>query len=399
METKLSLKHYLFEGRGSSGSLPIYFRITCDRKKAEVHSGYSSTKQDWNAAGQLTKSKSTVNKELLNQKSKVTDLKIELEKNNKPVSASILKELYSGKSKVHSHLIEYLSQYIAELKIRNEIKLVSLNKYEQSKKTLVEFISKKYGLPDVTIDKVTYEFINAYDLFLKTDYKLHKNTINKYHSRLRTILLKAQAEGIINKHPYSSFKLITTKSERTFLSDEDLQKIVTIDLSHNLSLDRVRDLFVFSCYTGLRFQDAQNLTAQNLSTHKNKSLIRYLQQKTGGAVDIPLLPIAKSIIDKYKNSDERKVLNLLLPKISNQKVNAYLKIIGDLAGVSQIVTHHMARHTFATTICLNNNMPMEDLSKLLGHSSIKTTSIYGRITQQRLTESINKVSKKIKSSL
>jgi site-specific recombinase XerD len=397
MEAKLSLKHYLFEGRGSSGSLPIYLRITCDRKKAEIHSGYSSTLQDWNEANQSTKSRSTVNKELLNQKAKITDLKIELEKNSKPVTAALLKELYTGKSKVHSNLIEYLLQYIEELKIKSEIRLVSLNKYEQSKKTLQKFIVEKYGLSDVTIDKVTYEFINAYGLFLRSEYDLHKNTINKYHSRLRTILLRAQAEGIINKQPYSNFKLVTTKTERTFLNSEDLDKVVKVDLSHNSSLDRVRDLFIFSCYTGLRFQDAQNLRIENLTKHKTKYLIRYLQQKTGGAVDIPLFDIAKSIIDKYKDSDERQVLKMLLPKISNQKVNSYLKIVGDLAGVSIPITHHMARHTFATTVCLNNHMPIEDLSKLLGHSSIKTTSIYGRITQQRLSNSVEKVNKRIKA--
>jgi len=396
METKVNLKHYLFEGRGSEGSLPIYLRITCNRKKAEIHSGYSCTIKDWNASAQLTKSKSKVNKELLDQKGKILDFKIELEKNSKPVSATILKELYTGKSTVQSHLLDYLAQYIEELKIKNEIKLISLNKYEQSKKTLNKFISEKYWLSDVTIDKVTYEFINAYGLFLKQEYGLHKNTINKYHSRLRTILLRAQAEGIITKQPYSNFKLIMAKSERTFLNSEDLNKIVNVDLSHNLSLDRVRDLFVFSCYTGLRFQDAQNLTTENLAKHKNKFVLSYSQQKTNGAVQIPLFDIAKSIIDKYKSSSERLVLKHLLPKISNQKVNSYLKIVGDLAGISQPITHHMARHTFATTVCLNNHMPMEDLSKLLGHSSLKTTSIYGRITQQRLTESINKVEKKLK---
>jgi integrase/recombinase XerD len=396
MKTKVSIKHYLFEGRGSEGPLPIYLRITCNRKKAEIHSGYSSTRKDWNSSEQLTKSNLTVNKELLNQKTKVIDHKIELEKNNKPVSATILKELFTGKTTVQSHLLEFLTQYIDELKIKNEIKKISLNKYEQSKKTLSKFISEKYKLSDLTIDKVTYDFINSYGLFLKQEYSLHKNTINKYHSRLRTILLRALAEGIILKNPYSNFKLVSVKTERSFLNSDDLNKIVNVDLSHNLSLDRVRDLFVFSCYTGLRFQDAQNLTTENISKNKNKFVLSFSQDKTNGAVLIPLFDIAKSIIDKYKDSDERIVLKRLLPKISNQKVNSYLKIVADLAGLSQPITHHMARHTFATTVCLNNHMPIEDLSKLLGHSSLKTTSIYGRITQQRLTDSINKVGKKLK---
>jgi len=397
MAAKVSLKHYLFQGRGTEGALPIYLRITYDRKKAETHSGYTCTVKDWNEAGQCSKTNSTINQELTQQKGKVYKLLIALEDNNRPISANILKDLYLGKSKVLPSLLEYLEHHIKEIQIRNEIKAISVNKYIQSKASLVKFIPAKYGLPDLTMDKVSYEFINAYDLYLKQEYKLHKNTINKYHSRLRTILLRAQAEGYLNRHPYSNFKLISVKTERTFLTADEVAKIIEADFSHNLSLDRVRDLFIFSCYTGLRFQDAQNLTTSNLSNIKSKHFLRYTQNKTGGAVDIPLLPAAKAIIKKYEKSSEREVLKMLLPKISNQKVNSYLKIIGDQAGVTQAITHHMARHTFATTICLNNNMPLEDLSKLLGHSSLKTTQIYGRITQQRLSSSMEKVRKKLKS--
>jgi integrase/recombinase XerD len=119
------------------------------------------------------------------------------------------------------------------------------------------------------------------------------------------------------------------------------------------------------------------------------------QEKTGRAFDIPLLPVANKILDKYKDEPERKILNKLLPKISNQKVNSYLKVISDLADLKKTLTHHMARHTFATTICLNNGMPMEGVNKLLGHSSLKTIAIYGRITQDRLQKSMEKINKKM----
>ena len=191
------------------------------------------------------------------------------------------------------------------------------------------------------------------------------------------------AEGIINKQPYSNFKLKSVKSERDFLQQDEINKIIKLDLSGNKSLDKVRDLFLFSCYTGLRFQDAQNLTTENLINFKEKPFLKHIQEKTGRAVDIPILPIVSKILEKYKSAPEREIFHLLLPKISNQKANSYLKVISALSGIGRQLTHHMARHSFATTICFNNNMPMEDVSKLLGHSSIKTTQIYGRITQQR----------------
>ncbi|MBN8667359.1 MAG: site-specific integrase [Chitinophagales bacterium] len=396
MNAKVSLKHYLHTGRGTEGPLPIYLRITYNRKKAEIHSGFTSTLSGWNEKEQLTKSNKAINQELLNQRAKIYELCIGLEKEGKTVSANLLKELFTGKSRIQVTVIEYLGRYIEELEARNEIKLVSLNKYRQSLNSLKSFIPSKFELPDLPISLINYDFINCYDLFLKQEYNLHKNTINKYHSRLRTILIRAQIEGLISVQPYANFKLVSVKSERSFLSSEELDKIVALDLSANSSLDRVRDIFVFSAYTGLRFQDAQNLTKANLIKVKSKLSLRYQQQKTGGVVDIPLLPIASKIIQKYENSSEREVLGLLLPKISNQKLNAYLKVIADLTGINQTLTHHMARHTFATTICLNNNMPLEDLSKLLGHSSLKTTQIHGRITQQRLTESMEKIQKKLK---
>jgi len=394
MTAKVSLKYYLLTTRNTGGDLPIYLRITLQRKKAELHTGYTIKLKEWSQDQQMTKADNIINKELSKKKSRVYELISELEAKNKPISATILKELLSGKAKVNIGLISYFDKHIKEIEIRKEIKALSINKYKQSLASLKKFILSQYKAQEFNLEGVDYDFINQYDLFLKTDYDLHKNTINKYHSRLRTILLKALAEGHIFKQPYANFKLNTVKTDREFLNREELDQIIELDISHNQSLERVRDLFVFSVYTGLRFQDAQDLGIENLTTYKKKPSIRFIQQKTGKAIEIPLLPQANKIIEKYKGSAERKVLHKLLPKISNQKVNSYLKIIGDQAGLSRNLTHHIARHTFATTICLNNNMPLEDLSMLLGHSSIKTTQIYGKITQERLFKSIQKINSK-----
>lgn len=395
MGTQASIKFYLLNRPESATIKPIYMRITYNRKKAELYTGFTCQVKEWNKADQNTRTNSTINKKLAERKSTVYAYLDELEKENKTVTAALLKDLLTGKTRVKIKLLEYLEKHIQEITIRAQIKTISLNKYKQSQTTLHGYIPEKYGLPDLFMDQVDYTFINGYDLYLKQTLNLHKNTINKYHSRLRTLLLRALAEGIINKQPYANFKLITQKTDREFLSQEDLTKIIEKDLSYNKSLDKVKDIFIFSCYTGLRFQDAQNLTVDNLTSYNKKAFLRFAQEKTGRAIDIPLLPVAKKILDKYKNEPERKVLNKLLPKISNQKVNSYLKVISDLAEIKQTLTHHMARHTFATTVCLNNGMPMEDVSKLLGHSSLKTTAIYGRITQDRLQKSMDKINKKI----
>jgi integrase/recombinase XerD len=395
MGAKVSIKYYLLTTRATKGELPIYLRITMDRKKAELHSGYTCIAKDWLGEEQLTKSNNTINNELSKKRTNIYELIIDLERKNKAVSATILKDLLSGKNKIEIGLLAYFERHIVEIKIKNEIKTISINKYNQSVNTLKEYIQKKYKKQEFIINQVDYDFINGYDLFLRETYSLHKNTINKYHSRFRTILLKALAEGHLFKQPYANFKLNSVKTDREFLSQIELNKIIEFDLSHNSSLDKVKDLFIFSVYTGLRFQDAQSLTIDNLGKYKNKAFIKFIQQKTSRAIEIPLLPAAIKIIDKYSKTAEREVFKKLLPEISNQKVNAYLKVIANLSGLNRTISHHIARHTFATTICLNNNMKLEDVSMLLGHSSVKTTQIYGKITQDRLHQSIKSITKKL----
>ena len=184
-----------------------------------------------------------------------------------------------GKNKIEIGLLAYFERHIEEIKIKNEIKAISINKYKQSLSTLKEFIQKRYNKLEFNLEQVDYEFINAYDLFLREVHYLHKNTINKYNSRLRTILLKALAEGHLFKQPYGNFKLNSVKTDREFLTQDELNKIIKLDLSKNKSLDKVKDLFIFSVYTGLRFQDAQSLTTDNLGKYKNKEFIKFIQQK------------------------------------------------------------------------------------------------------------------------
>ncbi len=395
MKSNLSLKFYLNTSKTSTGELPIYLRLTYQRRKAELYTGFTCTFKKWDQLSGESKSDNIINRSLSDLRSKAYELFIDRSRQNLPINASILKDLLTGKDKAEIGLISYFEKHIKEITLKAEIEKVSLNKYKQSLESLQTFITTKFNASDINIASIQFSFINDYDLFLKSERNLHKNTINKYHSRLRTLLLKALNEGLIQKNPYTNFKLINTKTNRQYLSDQEISQLLKLDLSHNQSLDKIRDLFLFSLYTGIRFQDAQDLSMSNLQKESKSYFIRFVQKKTGIHISIPLMNQAISIIDKYKIMPERKVLNKLLPKISNQKINAYLKIIGEMANIDKPITHHIARHTFATTICLNNNVPLEDLSKLLGHTSIKTTQIYGRITEQRLEKSIQLIQNKL----
>jgi site-specific recombinase XerD len=389
----LSIKFYLYKEEISlSVPLPIYLRLIYSRNKAEIYTGYSCTLKDWDERQQMTKKHATINRELSSLRNQAYDLFADLKRNNLPITAKIIKNLLTGKEKAETGLLYYFDTHISEISQKGEIQTLSLEKYNQSLKSLKIFLETKYKVSEYRLSQINYSFINAYDVFLKSTQQLHRNTANKYHTRLKTILKKAYAEGITTQQPYSTFKLKSQKTNREFLTQSELDKLIELDLCANESLSRVKDIFLFSVYTGIRFQDAQSLSIKSLIKDKKNYFIHFTQAKTGHAIHIPLLQMAKSIIDKYSDCNERKILKKILPKISNQKVNAYLKVIADLAGIRPI-THHLARHTFATTICLNNKMPIEELSRLLGHTSIKTTQIYGRITQERLTQSINKINK------
>lgn len=223
-----------------------------------------------------------------------------------------------------------------------------------------------------------------------------RNTVNKHHSRLRTILIRAVKEGHITKNPYIDFQLKYTPSSRTFLTEEELKKITENNLGDNESLKRVRDIFIFSVYTGMRFEDAQLLTIDRIEKDKkNNYTLRIEQEKTKEPLLIPLLKPALDIIKKYENSPERKVFKKVLPKITNQKVNSYLKVIADITGIEKNLTHHVARHTCATTILISNDVPIEAVSKWLGHTNIKTTQIYAKITNNYLQKVAEKVESKI----
>lgn len=199
---------------------------------------------------------------------------------------------------------------------------------------------------------------------------------------------------MISLNPYADFKLKSVNGKREFLTQEEIDEIIRNPLADNLSLIKVRDIFVFSVYTALRFTDAMNLKMEdiNVDANGNKYIMLY-QLKTTEPVIIPLLPRALEIIEKYQSA-EREITKKVLPLISNQKMNSYLKTIADLCGINKPLTHHIARHTCATTILLSNKVPMEVVSKWLGHNSIKTTQVYAKISAQYLMKVANELNNK-----
>ena len=258
--------------------------------------------------------------------------------------------------------------------------------YKSCCKNLKEFILNQYNKKDITLDKVDLRFIEAFDSFL-VKRNLCRNTINgNYHKKLKTTLSGATKQDLIEKNPYENFKLKQESTKRDFLTEEELLNLQKYNFKSNPSLDKVRDLFIFSCYTGLRFSDAQDLRFNDVQVSSGTSFIYRKQNKTNEVVLIPLNNITIQIIEKYDN-EERKIRGKLLPQISNQKLNTYIKTVGDLAGINKKLTHHVARHTCAT-ILLNNGVSMSVVQNILGHENIRTTQIYAKILTNTVTNEV-----------
>ena len=199
----------------------------------------------------------------------------------------------------------------------------------------------------------------------------------------------------MNKDPFKSYKITTKETHRNFLLKDELELLMNKSLPVH-RLDQVRDMFLFSCYTGLSYSDVMMLTRKDISIGiDGEQWIFIKRTKTDTTSRIPLLPVAKAILEKYSGQPQIINSGILLPKLSNQRLNSYLKEISDICGFNKEITFHCARHTFATTVTLTNGVPIETVGKMLGHRSLRTTQIYAKILDSKVSSDMNQLKQKL----
>ena len=395
MSANLSLKFYLNEDKLKGDKVKIYLRITYNRKKAEIATAHAILPAEWDEAKQKAKKNPTINQAIADIEAKIYQIKTVLEYEGRSISARILKGVYIGKDKIAPYLIEFYQEYIDELENHPDRSPETVSIYKQTFNYVKAFVKSKYRASDILIKQIDFKFVKNLDLFLlKND--LSRNTVIKHHSRFRTLLYRAINEDYLEKNPYKYFKMKKERVHREELSVAELERIIEHDLNGNESLQRVRDLFIFSVYTGLRYQDAQDLEKKHIVTSDSgKQFIKMKQHKTGEITNIPLPQPALDVIERYEKSKDRKTTGKLLPRLSNQKLNVNLKEIAKLVGIQKNVTHHVARHTYATTILRDNDIPFEIISKLLGHTNLKQTKIYAKNSDKFMDKLADEIERKI----
>ena len=275
----------------------------------------------------------------------------------------------------------------------------TLNKYEISFNHTQRFIQWKYNVDDIDITMLDYEFISEYEFWLKTVRNCSHNTTMKYLANFKKIVLICVKNGWLQKDPFFSYKFRKKDVVREYLSENELKTMQEKPFASE-RLERVRDIFLFCCYTGLAYADVKKLERSEIQIGVDgKKWIFTFRQKTDTPSRIPILPVSLALIEKYSSHPECLNKNILLPVLSNQKMNSYLKEIADVCGICKELTFHIARHTFATTITLNNGVPIETVSKMLGHTNLKTTQHYAKLLDTRISEDMKALSVKLNAAI
>ena len=384
---KITHRFYLRSAENTEIKAPVYLQITADRKSTKRAIGYDLFAKNWDQTKEQAKDNPAANAKILDLKLKLSDLEYELQKSPKPISIKEIADYVFGREVVVDTILVFFKNRMELENSRKTIGKASYNHYKTCLKYLEEFIKEYYNKNDFYISLIDLLFIKNFDSFLVNKKNLSRNTINtNFHKKFKTTLKSAISQGLIEQNAYDNFKLKKVKTSRGHLTIEQLLKLQHFDLTHNASLDRVRDIFVFSCYTGLRFTDAQDLNVKDIIETDGLKFIQRIQNKTGELVQIPLSEFACMIIDKYRDSNAL-ILGKVLPQISNQKLNMYLKIIADLSGIEMHLTHHMARHTCGTLL-VNNGVGLETVQKILGHENIRTTQIYAKSSIKTISNQV-----------
>ncbi|MBF4470946.1 site-specific integrase [Flavobacterium sp. HJJ] len=393
MKAKITLHIYAKTTKANAvGQLPIYIRLTVDGQRFEFSSKKFIEKSKWSPELSKMKGNSeearTINNYLDLIKSKVFDIQIELIHKNEELSLENFKSRILGTHQRERMIIPIYQNHndkIEEL-IGNGYAYGTLERFKISLKHLQEFILWKYNVSDISINKIDYAFITEFEFYLRSVKKCNNNTAVKYVRNLRKIIKICLDNDWLDKNPCSRYEGKMKEVERDFLSEEELNRIYNKRFSSE-RLTIVKDIFIFSCYTGLAYVDVKGLKKDHIAIGiDGEKWIFKNRQKTDTKSKIPVLPIAQEIIEKYANHPKCLNEDRILPILTNQKMNAYLKEIGDLCDISKEITFHMARHTFATSVTLTNGVPIETVSKMLGHKNIQTTQHYAKILDKKVSE-------------
>ena len=385
----------------------VFARITVNGRKTEISLKVKVLPKNWDMTKGKAKGRNDdmikLNNHIERVRSLITDCYDQLIQQRQEVTVEAVKSLYLGEDKKEGMTLIKLSEYHKQVET-GRLAPGTLKNYTTTVSYLKRFIKKQYKKEDIYLEKLNYKFMLGFENFLHnhkpTDHQrpMNNNGVMKHLERLKKLVNMAVTMDWLEKDPFAKYRLHFDKVERGHLSKEELAVLE----KKNFSIERLQsvlDMFLFSCYTGLAYIDISKLSREHICKGiDGKDWLMTKREKTNTLVKVPLLPQAVQLISRYKNHPAAVANETLFPVITNQRMNGYLKEIADLCKIKKNLTFHLARHTFATTVTLSNGVPIESVSKMLGHTSIRTTQIYAKVVEHKLSEDMQNLKLKMASS-
>jgi site-specific recombinase XerD len=404
MKTKFSLLFYIRKPKNYvSGPIPVWVRITVNGKRAETPSGRECEPTQWNSsAGRQKGTKEDVksfNAYLDDLQSKVYEAHRQLTEADVLVTAETIRNKFMGKTEKPRLLLEIFTEHNKKMAalLGKEYTKGTLCRYETSLKHTRNFLKWKYNLADIDIKKVDHTFITEYEFYLRSERKCANNSAVKYIKNFGKIIRICIANRWLTYNPFLNYKNKIKTVDRVYLTTEELQEIATKDMATD-RLTQVRDIFLFCCFTGLAYADVKKLRRWEIVTGVDgEKWLSINRLKTDVPSRIPLLPTAMVLIHRYADHPHYENSGRVFPVLSNQKMNSYLKEIAGVCGINKPITFHIARHTFATTVTLLNGVPIESVSKMLGHTNIQTTQHYAKVLDIKVGEDMAKLRQRFRA--
>jgi integrase len=399
MRNTFKVLFYVNGSKEKNGIVPIMGRITVNGKIAQFSCKRTIFTALWDAKANKAKGKSDesqrINQTLDKIKAQIIEHYGRIKEKEGFVTAEMVKNAYQGVGDEYETLLSAFDKFISDFSKRagKDRSHATLLKYRITRNHLANFIKSNYKRNDVVMRELSEAFIRGFDIYLRTELSLSQSTVWMYTVPLKMIVTRAHCDGYLSRNPFAQYRISPGVREREFLTEKELQTLIHHKFS-DMSSNIVRDMFVFGCFTGISFIDIKHLTTDNLENINGSWWIVAKRKKTGTPFRVKLLDVPLKIIERYEPFRKGKYL---LNFSSNQRANRKLKDIAQACGIDKHLIFHMSRHTFAT-LALEKGMPIESVSKILGHTKITTTQIYAKITTDKLERDISAFGEKMEQS-
>ncbi|WP_454804647.1 site-specific integrase [Mucilaginibacter phyllosphaerae] len=399
---ELSILFWLWKAKQTNdGLVPVYVRITLNGLRDQFSSGKKINADHWNEetgfAVKACKDAASINAYITLTTKELEKAYDQLCNEHDVVTAKMVKDHFLHKPEPKAslmHAFKIHNDEFAEKVSKGKGSPGTLARYDRLQRKVEAFLKKKFKANDIALDQMQYSFASRFYHYLLME-DIDENTSMKYVKTLKQVMAKAVTEGMIAQSPINNFKCSYKDPDRDYLEMDEIIKMYNKEITCQ-RIAEVRDVYLFCCFTGYAFETVYALRPENIFTGVDGGLwISKDRAKSGTEETVPLFPIALAIIEKYKRHPYCVNENKLLPVNCNQRYNSYLKELADICGINKHLTTHTARHTFATTVTLENDVPIETVSKMLGHKDMRTTQIYAKITKRKISNNMKALHEKL----